>query len=208
MLELKSVKKSFGGINVFEKLNFQLEKGDRIGLTGGNGTGKSTLINLATGFLLPDEGEINFEGTSLLSLKPWQVAKLGVRRNFQSVRLSDSLILRDQFFVSEEKIFDNLEMIEVSGIKGFLNRFPSECPLPILRKSEVLRALLSSPNVLFLDEPSAGFSQTELNEFSQFLIKYVPTSTSLVIVEHRTELMELVCNKTWGLFLNEPLRII
>ena len=208
MLELKSVKKSFGGINVFEKLTFQLEKGDRVGLTGGNGTGKSTLINLATGFLLPDEGEINFRNSSLLNLKPWQIAKLGVRRNFQSVRLSDSLVLKDQFFVSEQKILDNLEMIEVSGIKEFLDRFPSECPLPILRKMEVLRALLSCPSVLFLDEPSAGFSRTELNEFSQFLIQYIPTSTSLVIVEHRTELMELVCTKNWGLFFNEPLRII
>tara|TARA_B100000287_G_C20673962_1_gene794520 strand:+ start:6042 stop:6668 length:627 start_codon:yes stop_codon:yes gene_type:complete len=208
MLELKSVKKSFGGINVFEKLTFQLEKGERVGLTGGNGTGKSTLINLATGFLLPDEGEINFGNLSLLNLKPWQIAKLGVRRNFQSVRLSDSLVLKDQFFVSEQKILDNLEMIEVSGIKEFLDRFPSECPLPILRKMEVLRALLSCPSVLFLDEPSAGFSRTELNEFSQFLIQYIPTSTSLVIVEHRTELMELVCTKNWGLFLNEPLRII
>ncbi len=208
MLELKSVKKSFGGINVFEKLTFQLEKGERVGLTGGNGTGKSTLINLATGFLLPDEGEINFGNLSLLNLKPWQIAKLGVRRNFQSVRLSDSLVLKDQFFVSEQKFLDNLEMIEVSGIKEFLDRFPSECPLPILRKMEVLRALLSCPSVLFLDEPSAGFSRTELNEFSQFLIQYIPTSTSLVIVEHRTELMELVCTKNWGLFLNEPLRII
>ena len=208
MLELKSVRKSFGGINVFEKLTFQLEKGDRVGLTGGNGTGKSTLINLATGFLLPDEGEISLGNSSLLNLKPWQIAKLGVRRNFQSVRLSDSLVLKDQFFVSEQKILDNLEMIEVSGIKGFLDRFPSECPLPILRKMEVLRALLSCPSVLFLDEPSAGFSRTELNEFSQFLIQYIPTSTSLVIVEHRTELMELVCTKNWGLFLNEPLRII
>ena len=208
MLELKSVKKSFGGINVFEKLTFQLEKGERVGLTGGNGTGKSTLINLATGFLLPDEGEINFGNLSLLNLKPWQIAKLGVRRNFQSVRLSDSLVLKDQFFVSDQKILDNLEMIEVSGIKEFLDRFPSECPLPILRKMEVLRALLSCPSVLFLDEPSAGFSRTELNEFSQFLIQYIPTSTSLVIVEHRTELMELVCTKNWGLFLNEPLRII
>ena len=208
MLELKSVKKSFGGTNVFEKLTFQLEKGERVGLTGGNGTGKSTLINLATGFLLPDEGEINFRNSSLLNLKPWQIAKLGVRRNFQSVRLSDSLVLKDQFFVSEQKILDNLEMIEVSGIKEFLDRFPSECPLPILRKMEVLRALLSCPSVLFLDEPSAGFSRTELNEFSQFLIQYIPTSTSLVIVEHRAELMELVCTKNWGLFLNEPLRII
>ena len=66
---------------------------------------------------------------------------------------------------------------------------------------EVLRALLSCPSVLFLDEPSAGFSRTELNEFSQFLIQYIPTSTSLVIVEHRTELMELVCTKNWGLSL-------
>ena len=111
MLELKSVKKSFGGINVFEKLTFQLEKGERVGLTGGNGTGKSTLINLATGFLLPDEGEINFRNSSLLNLKPWQIAKLGVRRNFQSVRLSDSLVLKDQFFgFGPTAVFNGLEV--------------------------------------------------------------------------------------------------
>ena len=208
MLEFKSVGKSFGGINIFENLNFQLKKGEWVGLTGGNGTGKSTLINIATGFQLPDEGKVNLGNVSLLGLKPWQIARLGVKRNFQSVRLSESLILRDQFFVPDKKIFDNLEMIEASGIKGFLNLFPSECPLPILRKMEVLRALLHSPSVLFLDEPSAGFSQEELHEFSQFLIKYVPSSISLVIVEHRTELMQLVCTKSWGLFLNEPLRIM
>ena len=90
MLELKSVKSHLVELMFLKKLTFQLEKGDRVGLTGGNGTGKSTLINLATGFLLPDEGEINFGNLSLLNLKPWQIAKLGVRRNFQSVRLSDS----------------------------------------------------------------------------------------------------------------------
>ena len=68
MLEFKSVGKSFGGINIFENLNFQLKKSEWVGLTGGNGTGKSTLINIATGFQLPDKGKVNLGNVSLLGL--------------------------------------------------------------------------------------------------------------------------------------------
>ena len=83
-------------------------------------------------------------------------------------------------------------MVEGSGIIDYLYSFPNEVPLPILRKIEVIRALLNRPKYLFLDEPSAGMAATDLHDFGEFLKNYIDAETCLVVVEHRLELMKKI----------------
>ena len=80
-------------------------------------------------------------------------------------------------------------MLEGAGIIDYLYSFPNEVPLPILRKIEVIRALLDRPKYLFLDEPSAGMAATDLHEFGEFLKEHIDADTCLVVVERRMELM-------------------
>ena len=192
MLELKGLKKQFDGISVLDGIDISLQRSTKIGLSGGNGTGKSTLLNILTGFLTPEEGAIILNGDNITNFEAWKFARLGVKRTFQKVRFNEALILKEQLYTSDEIIKNNLTMLEGAGIINYLYSFPNEVPLPILRKIEVIRALLACPRYLFLDEPSAGMAASDLDDFGEFLKEYINDETCLVVVEHRLELMEKI----------------
>ena len=192
MLELKGLKKLFDGISVLNGIDIAFQKGTKIGLSGGNGTGKSTLLNIATGFLTPEEGALILNGDNITHFEAWKLSRLGVKRTFQKVRFNEALILKEQLYTSDEIIKRNLYMLEGAGIIDYLYSFPNEVPLPILRKIEVIRALLDRPKYLFLDEPSAGMAATDLHDFGEFLNDYIDAETCLVVVEHRLELMKKI----------------
>ena len=107
MLELKGLKKTFDGISVLNGVDISFERGTKIGLSGGNGTGKSTLLNIATGFLTADDGSINLNGDNVTSFEPWKFSRLGIKRTFQKVRFNEALILKDQLYTSDEIIKEN-----------------------------------------------------------------------------------------------------
>ena len=192
MLELRGLKKLFDGISVLNGVNISFQQGTKIGLSGGNGTGKSTLLNIATGFLTPEEGAIILNGDNITHFEAWKLSRLGVKRTFQKVRFNEALILKEQLYTNNEIIKKNRDMLEGAGIMDYLYSFPNEVPLPILRKIEVIRALLDRPKYLFLDEPSAGMAATDLHNFGEFLTEYLDANICLVVVEHRLELMKKI----------------
>ena len=192
MLELKGLKKLFDGITVLNGVDISFQLGTKIGLSGGNGTGKSTLLNIATGFLTQEEGSIILNGDNITHFEAWKISRLGVKRTFQKVRFNDALILKEQLYTNDEIIKKSRYMLEGAGIIDYLYSFPNEVPLPILRKIEVIRALLDRPKYLFLDEPSAGMAATDLHNFGEFLKEHIDADTCLVVVEHRMELMKKI----------------
>ena len=192
MLELKGLKKVFDGISVLNGIDISFKRGAKIGLSGGNGTGKSTLLNISTGFLTADSGSINLNGDNVTSFEPWKFSRLGIKRTFQKVRFNEALILKDQLYTSDEIINKNLDMLKEAGIVDYLYSFPNEVPLQILRKTEVIRAVLARPKYIFLDEPSAGMAAADLLDFGEFLTDYIDIDTCLIVVEHRLELMKKI----------------
>ena len=192
MLELKGLKKIFDGISVLNGVDISFRQGTKFGLSGGNGTGKSTLLNIATGFLTAEEGALILNGDNVTHLEAWKLSRLGVKRTFQKVRFNEDLILKEQLYTNDEIIKKNRYMLEGAGIIDYLYSFPNEVPLPILRKIEVIRALLDRPKYLFLDEPSAGMAATDLHDFGEFLKEFINADTCLVVVEHRLELMKKI----------------
>ena len=199
MLELKGLKKQFDGISVLDGIDISLQRGTKIGLSGGNGTGKSTLLNIATGFLTTEEGSVLLNGDNITHFEAWKFSRLGVKRTFQKVRFNEALILKEQLYTSDDIIKRNLHILEGADIIDYLYSFPNEVPLPILRKIEVIRALLNRPKYLFLDEPSAGMAVTDLHDFGEFLKNYIDAETCLVVVEHRLELMKKIDAKIFEL---------
>lgn len=192
MFEISGVSKSFGGSSVLNDVSFQLQVGDRFGLTGGNGSGKSTLINIVTGYVEPDSGQVFLNGEDLSRQPAWKISRAGIRRSFQTSRMLPTTTMRYQFCIEGTRGAIDLALIDAAGLTPYLDHFPSEVPLPLLRKAEVVRALLAKPKVLFLDEPSAGLTSEELIEFGNFLNAHLPLSTALVLVEHRLDLMRHV----------------
>ncbi len=192
MLELKGLKKAFDGISVLNDVDISFERGAKIGLSGGNGSGKSTLLNIATGFLTADDGSINLNGDNVTSFEPWKFSRLGIKRTFQKVRFNKALILKEQLYTSDKSINKNLDLLNGAGIVDYLYSFPDEVPLQILRKTEVIRALLARPNYIFLDEPSAGMAAADLIDFGEFLKNFIDPDTCLIVVEHRLELMKKI----------------
>ena len=192
MLELKGLKKLFDGITDLNGVDISFKRGTKIGLSGGNGTGKSTRLNIATGFLTPEEGSIILNGSNITHFEAWKISRLGVKRTFQKVRFNDALILKEQLYTNDQIIKKSRYMLEGAGIIDYLYSFPNEVPLPILRKIEVIRALLDRPKYLFLDEPSAGMAATDLHNFGEFLKEYIDADICLVVVEHRLELMKKI----------------
>ena len=195
MFEFRKISISFGGINVLRDLSIQICPGDRVGLTGGNGSGKSTLINIATGFLIPQSGQILLDGKLLTGMPAWQYARKGIRRSFQSVRLLQNVPLQDQFKADVHDIKTLRSLLQESTLAKYLNQFPSEIPLPIQRKVEVVRALIANPRYLFLDEPCAGLTNSELTAFAVFLSNHVPVDCGLIVVEHRRDLINMVAKR-------------
>ena len=199
IFELSNIEKSFGGIKVLHGLSLTMKRGERIGLSGGNGAGKSTLLNIATGFAFVDSGKIWCDGNDLSGLPPWKFSRIGIRRSFQDVRMYPTLTIKEQFFVKNTVIRESFELIAEAGLVPFLHLFPNDVPLTILRKVEVVRALLSKPKIIYLDEPSAGFSNDELYNFSMFLNNFIDKTTTIVIVEHRLDLIKEVAGTTYEL---------
>ena len=195
MFEFRKISISFGGINVLRDLSIQICPGDRVGLTGGNGSGKSTLINIATGFLIPQSGQILLDGKLLTGMPAWQYAREGIRRSFQSVRLLPNVPLQDQFKAEVHDIKTLRTLLQESTLAKYLKQFPSEIPLPIQRKAEVVRALIANPRYLFLDEPCAGLTNSELTAFAVFLTNHVPVDCGLILVEHRRDLIKMVAKR-------------
>jgi ABC-type branched-subunit amino acid transport system ATPase component len=192
MFEITGVSKSYGGSLVLNDVSLQLRSGDRLGLTGGNGSGKSTLINIVTGYVEPDAGRVVLNGEDLSKQPAWKISRAGIRRSFQTSRMLPTTTMRHQFCIERNRCAIDLALIDAAGLSPYLDHFPSEVPLPLLRKAEVVRALLAKPKVLFLDEPSAGLTSEEMIEFGNFMNAHLPPSTALVLVEHRLDLMRHV----------------
>lgn len=199
VFEIKNLSISFGGISVLKNINLTIDKGDRIGISGGNGSGKSTLINAATGFVSSSLGNFYFNNHKTSNLPPWEIHQLGISRTFQNARFQKSVILIEQITLDASKKKYALELCSETGIMQYLHKFPTDVPFQVLKIFEVVRALTVSPQILFLDEPSAGLTNSELIEMSKFIKNRLPTNSSLILVEHREEMMNLLTSRTFKL---------
>ena len=217
LLQVKNMTHSFGGLRAVHNYDLEIELGQVIGLIGPNGAGKTTIFNLITGIYQPTEGEIIFNGQNLVGLKPYQIAAQGVCRTFQTLRLWRHMTVLDHvklaryskihygligaFFgtgqrrreeaESEKMAYDLLEML---GIRHLADQVVINLPYGVQRRVEMARALASEPQLLFLDEPTAGMNPEELVEMME-VIRRVRNELGLTIflIEHRMKVVMELC---------------
>jgi branched-chain amino acid transport system ATP-binding protein len=219
ILEIKNCTKRFGGLVAVKNLNMSLNPGDLYGLIGPNGAGKTTVFNLITGVYKPDEGSIELDGKPIHKYKPSTIAKLGMSRTFQNIRLFRSMtvfenvklarhmrkkqgladaILRTERLKQEEKAIegDALELLKIFNLDKRAHELALNLPYGSQRRLEIARALATNPKVLLLDEPAAGMNPQESIEL-MYLIRSVRDKfkITVLLVEHNMKVVMGVCEK-------------
>jgi branched-chain amino acid transport system ATP-binding protein len=213
---------AFGGLVAVDKVNFQLTKGEVLGLIGPNGSGKTTIFNMLTGLYTPTGGNFFLDGESLLDKQSYEIARRGVARTFQISRLCLDLSLVDNVFIgmhSRQKSFlvdtlfrnDRLKkevkesrervifLLSVFN-KDLVNKLGVKAgSLPQIdrRRVEICRAMAMEPRLLLLDEPSAGMTPTEITELMEDIHKVQEAwqGISIIIVEHVMTVIRTITNR-------------
>ena len=217
LLQVKNMTHFFGGLRAVHNYDLEIEPGQVIGLIGPNGAGKTTIFNLITGIYQPTEGEIIFNGQNLVGLKPYQIAAQGVCRTFQTLRLWRHMTVLDHvklaryskinygligaFFGTGQRHREEAEsekmayhLLEMVGIRHLADQVVINLPYGVQRRVEMARALASEPQLLFLDEPTAGMNPEELVEMME-VFRRVRDELGLTIflIEHRMKVVMDLC---------------
>lgn len=188
LLDTHQVVKRFGGLTAVNKMDFKLEKGEIVSIIGPNGAGKTTFFNTLTGIYKPEEGKIEFDGHSLIGLRPDQIAARGIARTFQNIRLFGGMsvienilvgmhvhlkqhpvqaVLRSKKFQDEEREaeLEAERLMRFVGLDASLaNELARNLPYGGQRRVEIARALAANPKLLLLDEPTAGMNPQETED--------------------------------------------
>jgi branched-chain amino acid transport system permease protein len=205
LLVIESARKEFGGLVAVNNLSFELDRGEILGLIGPNGAGKSTMFNLISGALPLTAGTIAFEGLSTGGRQPYQIARLGICRTFQHVKLIPTMSVLDNVALGaylrgssgvtraalrldrgEEAMTLNeaATQIERVGLKDQLHTAVGSLALGKQRIVEIARALAADPCLLLLDEPAAGLRYLEKQELAALLRSLREEGITILLVEH------------------------
>jgi branched-chain amino acid transport system ATP-binding protein len=187
------ISKQFGGVNALEDVHFECGDTEIVGLIGPNGAGKTTLLNVVSALERPDQGQVTIGDRMLTGLSPHDVARNGVARTFQSVRLFGRLTVRQHVEVGvavarrahRARVLDADVVLRTLGLFEVAGHRAKQLPYALQRRVEIARAVALCPDYLLLDEPAAGTSEVESNELAETIRRVRELATcGVVIVEH------------------------
>jgi ABC-type branched-subunit amino acid transport system ATPase component len=194
---LDKVNVVFGGFKALDNLQMGLRSGHVTGLVGPNGAGKTTIINAVCGLRPPDSGQIYFDNHRIDSRPAWAVARMGLIRTFQELRLYDRLTVRQNVeAVSERKHARRKDrkravdaLLEKFQLEDVADRPSAEISYAEAKRLSLARALAAEPQVLFLDEPASGLDEDALTNLIVLLRELRDQDLTVVIVEHNLEVI-------------------
>lgn len=223
LLKVDNLGITFGGLKAVQKVNMQMNHGELIGLIGPNGAGKTTTFNMFTGVYRPTEGNITFDGKSIVGLEPYKVTRSGISRTFQNIRLFKELSVLDNVKVANHglakhtlvsSIFrlpshfkgeakmeeESLAFLKIFGLDVYKDELAKNLPYGMQRRLEIARALAAGPKLLLLDEPAAGMNPQETIELMD-LISFIRKEFNLTIllIEHDMHLVMSICERIYVL---------
>ncbi len=197
LLEAAGLSRSFGGLKAVDDVSFTVARGEVLGIAGANGSGKTTVLNLLTRLVDVSSGDMLLDGRNYRSVGSHRLAKLGIARTFQNLRLFDTLTTRENLQLAsragrakgEQGLAVDAAM-ERAGVTDLARLLPSELPYGTQRVIEILRTLVAQPRLVFLDEPFAGMSVDEARQVGTLLDDFrADHDLTLVVVDHNMEVM-------------------
>ena len=218
LLAAEGITKRFGGVQALSDVKFAIHHGEIYGLIGPNGAGKTSLFNVLTGIYAPDAGTFMFDGGPLSGLKPNDVAKRGIARTFQNIRLFANLTALENVMIgrhvrthatvigaifrgpktkAEEQAIErrSYELLEYVGVHKRANDLAKHLAYGDQRRLEIARALATEPKLLALDEPAAGMNATETASLKRLLEQIRRDGTTILLIEHDMKLVMSVCDR-------------
>jgi len=218
ILETKGLTKNFGGLIAVNNLSIEIEEGSITGLIGPNGSGKTTFINLISGVFTVTSGQIFFKGEDITGLEKHEIARLGIGRTFQTIRLFDRLTVLENVLVGRHNSYSSglldallktsklrreeereqqkaMELLDLVGLKKYADQLPTNLPYGYRRSLEIARALSLEPTLLLLDEPAAGMNRDEFIRLQDIIREINEHKITILLVEHTMELVEAVVDQ-------------
>jgi branched-chain amino acid transport system ATP-binding protein len=217
ILVAESVTMRFGGLVAVNSVDFQVNRGEIMGLIGPNGAGKTTFFNCLTGLYIPTEGRVVFDG-AVLPPKPRKVVIAGMARTFQNIRLFGNMtalenvmvgrycrtttgpltsIIRGPKFRRDEKATTERaqELLDFVGIGGTSDNLARNLSYGDQRRLEIARALGTDPKLLLLDEPTAGMNPQETRQAEELIFKMRDLGLAIVVIEHDMRFIFNLCDR-------------
>ncbi|GFK92959.1 Lipopolysaccharide export system ATP-binding protein LptB [Fundidesulfovibrio magnetotacticus] len=231
VLEVQGLSKSFGGLMAVMGVGFTVQEGEIFGLIGPNGAGKTTLFNMLTGLTRPSAGTVRFQGRDITGADPAQVARLGMARTFQNIRLFAGLSVLDNVRVplhatSDASFWGGLfgsrgsrahearalerarELVAYAGLAGRMDAQAGSLSYGERRRLEIARALALSPKLLLLDEPAAGLNPSEKQDLSRFILDIRDRfGLTVLFIEHNVPMVMGLCRSVAVLNFGELIAV-
>jgi branched-chain amino acid transport system ATP-binding protein len=204
LLSIRGLRKAFGGLVAVRDFSLDVPAGRTTGLIGPNGSGKTTVLNLVTGELTPDDGSVIFAGREIRGLPSFQVCRARIARTFQLVRVLPHMSTREnvmlgRMFGSEptapaHAAHEADALIERLGLSGRAGMFGSQLTYIDQKRAELARALATRPQLLLLDEWLAGLNPTELKIGIDLIREIGRGGVTIVMIEHVMEAIRALCD--------------
>ena len=203
MLALEGLEKRFGALAALAGIDLEVAPGEVLGIIGPNGSGKTTLLNTVTGVYAPSAGRVSFRSTDITGWKGHRIARLGIARTFQNVRLFGTMTVFQNVRAAQhgrpapsragarsvESVLDEVGLLEERDVLA------NHLPLPARRRLEVARLLAVDAHLVLLDEPAGGMTPAETAEMARLIREVVAPGRTCVVIEHKMALIAGVCSR-------------
>ena len=212
LLSIKNLTMKFGGVTALNDVSIEVKKGEILALIGPNGAGKTTVFNVITGVYKATSGVVTFEGTEIRDQARYKITQLGLARTFQNIRLWGEMTALENVITAtdvhkksglvgalfglprarreeHENREHAMEMLRFIGIEEYADRLAKNLPYGVQRRLEIARALGTSPRLLLLDEPAAGFNPSEKVELAALIKRIRDAGYTVLLIEHDMSLI-------------------
>ena len=217
MLQVNNLTKEFGGLRALNDVSFKVNKGEIHGMIGPNGSGKTTVINIISGFYTPTSGNIFYKGTNISGIAPYAVPKMKLVRTFQNINLFPemtaienvltaysvhlhanfaSVVLNTRNFKNEEKEAFNEahKLLNFVGLNGKEHIQAKNLAYGSQRLLEIARCLATKPDFVMLDEPVAGMNDQESDSVAILIKNLITEGMTILLIEHHMRFVMNLCN--------------
>jgi ABC-type branched-subunit amino acid transport system ATPase component len=222
MLILNQVSRQFGGLQALLNVDMHVPRGQVVGLIGPNGAGKTTLINSISGLDHPTSGTITLNGKAIHRSAPHEITRLGIARTYQNIRLFGEMTVLENLLISQhtggqasilEALFflphyvqeeqqlrkQAFTYLERFGLQRLADERAGSLPYGDQRRLEMARALATRPQLMLLDEPTAGMNPVETRELGEQILRLKAEGITLLVIEHDMSLIQQVCDHVYVL---------